>query len=129
MITIGINKEINYLQIMCLSSVNQCLQQVNANNKINTNIGHQKLGFFMASSTPLTGIELIDCARANSNAGIELAAERCGYGQDLNAFESQLQQDCDRMGISISSFQDLITMEQKINPPGIEIAPDSKAQL
>ncbi len=83
----------------------------------------------MASSTPLTGIELIDCARANSNAGIELAAKRCGYGQDLNAFESQLQTDCNRMGISVSSFNDLIAMEQKLNPSGIEIAPDSKAKL
>ena len=83
----------------------------------------------MASSTPLRGAELIDCAKANSNAGIELAAHRCGYNQDLESFERQLKQDCKRIGIDIHSFNDLIAMQQKVTLPGVEIAPDSKAKL
>ncbi len=83
----------------------------------------------MASSIPLTGTELIDCARANYNAGLELAAKRCGYGQDLKTFESQLQQDCDRMGISIDSFKDLVLIEHRIGQSGMEIAPNTKAEL
>lgn len=83
----------------------------------------------MTVEKPLTGTELIDCAKANSNAGIKLAAERCGYKQDLEAFERQLKQDCDEIGIDISSFKDLIGMEQPMTLPGVEIAPDSKSQL
>ncbi len=83
----------------------------------------------MALSTPLTGTELIDCAKANSNAGIELAAQRCGYNQDLEAFERQLKEDCDQIGISIGGFSDLSAMKQSMNLPGVEIAPDSKSKL
>jgi hypothetical protein len=35
----------------------------------------------------LQGSELIDCAIANGSQGISVAAERCGYGDNLKGFE------------------------------------------
>ena len=38
----------------------------------------------MVSSQPLHDIELVNCARANANQGIETAAYQCGYGDNIN---------------------------------------------
>lgn len=81
----------------------------------------------MATSPPLRGSELIDCARANSK-GIEVAAQRCGYDQDRSAFEQALQQAGNQIGVEIQGFQDLISDRQQ-SETGVEIAPDSPSQL
>lgn len=85
----------------------------------------------MASPTPLKGTDLIDCARANAKQGIETAAELCGYGRDLNTFQQELQQACDRIGVKFYELSDLITDQQSIidRQGGIEVAPDTPAEL
>lgn len=63
----------------------------------------------MASEKSLSGAELIDCARANVNEGIEVAAFRCGYGDDIKAFELELQRSAQSLGLEIKDFKDLTT--------------------
>ncbi|HEY9858098.1 MAG TPA: hypothetical protein V6D16_01230, partial [Candidatus Obscuribacterales bacterium] len=85
---------------------------------------------FMASSTPLKGTDLIDCAKANAKQGIETAAHLCGYGNDLNTFERELHQACQNIGVNIDELSDLITDQQQIiQLAGTEVAPDSPSSL
>lgn len=84
----------------------------------------------MASSSPLKGIELVDCAKANAAQGSNVAAELCGYGKDVAQFKQNLQQACQQMGVEISELSDLITEQQVVRETGgIEIAPDTPSQL
>jgi hypothetical protein len=84
----------------------------------------------MASSTPLQGLELVDCARANAKQGIETAAELCGYGEDLNTFSRQLKQACDDMGVTVNELSDLITEQDGlIKTEGEIVAPESETVL
>jgi len=82
----------------------------------------------MASTAPLTGSELIDCAKANSPKGVEIAASRCGY-RNIAAFETALVEAGDRLGIEINSFEDLNRSSSDRQEPGVEIAPDSLDSL
>lgn len=82
------------------------------------------------ASSPLQGSELIDCAKANGSKGIELASQRCGYGEDLDTFERELRKAGDHIGIKIGSFQDLITdRRDDEDDKGTVIGPDSPSQL
>lgn len=84
----------------------------------------------MAAPETLHGSELIDCARANGTYGIEVAAERCGYGNDLDRFQHELKQACDRMGITFDSFNDLLKSSTKEQQElGEIVAPDTPNQL
>lgn len=86
----------------------------------------------MASTTPLKGSELIDCAKANAELGTEVACERCGYGDDLDTFGQQLKQACQDIGVEIESIEDLITdtRQSLFQPPDVvEIGPDTPSQL
>lgn len=84
----------------------------------------------MASPTPLTGIELVDCAKSNAEQGVAIASHQCGYGTDTDQFIHALKAACGDMGISISGLEDLITEQQRIiSIGGIEVAPDSKSEL
>ena len=84
----------------------------------------------MASPTPLQGLELIDCAKANAAQGIETAAHLCGYGKDLNTFKRELKQACQDIGVKIEELSDLITDQQTVREVGgIEVAPDTPADL
>ncbi|MBD2104981.1 hypothetical protein [Leptolyngbya sp. FACHB-261] len=83
----------------------------------------------MASIAPLQGSELIDCARANFKKGIQVAAERCGYGEDLQTFERELKKACDHIGVEIGSFQDLTPDGQREQEPGMVVSPDTVGQL
>lgn len=82
----------------------------------------------MASLSPLKGTDLIDCAKANATQGIEVAAERCGYGSDLATFEKELQKAGDYIGIELHSFGDLLP-NRSSQEPGVIIAPDSPTDL
>jgi hypothetical protein len=62
------------------------------------------------SSEPLQGAELVDCAKANENEDIEIAAQRCGYN-DVAIFEQKLRDACNSLGIEIQSFNDLTSMQ------------------
>lgn len=84
----------------------------------------------MASSQPIKGIELIDCAKANAQQGIATAAELCGYRGDLNTFERELRSACQDIGVEVKELSDLITDQQMMKQGmGIEIAPDTPSEL
>ncbi len=84
----------------------------------------------MASPTPLQGIELIDCAKANAKQGIKTAAELSGYGQDTQTFQQELKQACQSIGVEIDELSDLITDQQTVRRDGgIEVAPDTPSEL
>lgn len=79
----------------------------------------------------LTGIELIDCAKANAQKGITVAAKQSGYDDNVNLFLENLQQACQSIGVNIEQLEDLVTDQQllKENKKGLEISPDSPTQL
>ena len=61
----------------------------------------------MASSVPLTGVILVDCAKANVASGLAKACDRCGYGDDIEAFQAALKSACDEMNVDIQEFAEL----------------------
>ncbi len=84
----------------------------------------------MSSTFPLTGVELVDCAKANALDGADIAAERCGYGQDVKAFQTALQSACAEMAIDVESVADLITPQQQImTQGGMAVAPKTYGDL
>ena len=85
----------------------------------------------MASSTPLQGTELVDCARANAKQGIETAALQCGYGEDINTFASALKQACEQMNLQVKELSELITDQEMILQmgQGEVVAPDTASEL
>ncbi len=84
----------------------------------------------LSGQIPLTGIDLIDCARANAASGLETTAKLCGYGSSLSSFQEALKQAARQMGVKIESLSDLI-----IQPPylmgdqGVDVAPDTDSSL
>ncbi len=62
----------------------------------------------LSGKEPLTGVDLIDCARGNASAGIVKAAKLCGYGRDIQSFQSALKQTISEMGLSLDSFSNLL---------------------
>lgn len=83
----------------------------------------------MPANVPLKNLELIDCAMANSSVGIEVAADSCGYGGDIEGFEKALREAADYSRIDIRGFHDLLNVSNTSADQGIEIAPDSPSQL
>lgn len=85
----------------------------------------------MASSTPLQGTELVDCARANAKQGIETAALQCGYGDDLNTFSRELKAACEQMNLQVKELNQLITEQDMILQigGGEIVAPDTASEL
>lgn len=85
----------------------------------------------MASTTPLKGTELVDCARANAKQGIETAAYQCGYGEDLNTFAGELRQACTEMNLQVKELNELVTdHDMLLNLGSGEIvAPDTASEL
>ena len=85
----------------------------------------------MASSTPLQGTELVDCARANAKQGIETAANLCGYGEDINTFAQALKQACEDMNLQVKELSELITDQEMILQmgQGEVVAPDTASEL
>jgi hypothetical protein len=84
----------------------------------------------MSASKPLTGVELVDCAKANAPQGIEVASEQCGYGEDISKFQQALHQACQAMGVDISELSDLITEQQTTRQiGGVEFAPETQSEL
>jgi hypothetical protein len=84
----------------------------------------------MASPTPLHDSELLDCVIANSKSGITVAAQNCGYGDDLERFQIELQKAGDAIGVDIQQFTDLNHLSRRESgQAGIEIAPETPNQL
>ena len=84
----------------------------------------------MAANQPLTGIALIDCAKANATQGVTEASRLCGYGSDLDTFRAALAKAGDDMGVTLDGLEDLITDQFVVKrTQGLEIAPDSPQDL
>lgn len=66
----------------------------------------------LSGEEPLTGAELIDCARANASAGVATAAKLCGYSTDLDRFQSALTATSQEMGIAAKSFKSLLNNDR-----------------
>ncbi|MBE9167781.1 hypothetical protein IQ238_09705 [Pleurocapsales cyanobacterium LEGE 06147] len=61
----------------------------------------------LSGEIPLTGTELINCARANAVGDINTAAKLCGYGEDISGFQEALRQAGHNMGLNIEFLSDL----------------------
>lgn len=61
----------------------------------------------MVAKKPLTGVILVDCAKANAAQGLSIAASQCGYGDDVKGFLSALQAAGKEMGVEIQELEDL----------------------
>ena len=83
----------------------------------------------MASSSPLTGVVLVDCAKANVENGIEVAASQCGYGDDINAFQTALKSACADMNIDLKEFAELSAGKRVNSREGMEVYPDTPGKL
>jgi hypothetical protein len=84
----------------------------------------------MSNSSPLTGVILIDCARANAKYGLTVTAEQCGYGKDTTAFQTALQKACHDMGVEVADLAELIAAETDLPPErGMDVSPDSPSRL
>lgn len=83
----------------------------------------------MTSSSPLTGVILVDCAKANVENGVDVAARQCGYGDDVSAFQKALKSACAEMNIDLKEFADL-SIDKRVNQrDGIEVYPDTTSDL
>ncbi|NEP18959.1 MAG: hypothetical protein F6J97_19005 [Leptolyngbya sp. SIO4C1] len=84
----------------------------------------------MSADQPLTGTDLIDCARANAPQGLEVSAQQCGFGDDTTAFMTALKDACQSRGITVNELSDLITDQQSVQRAGgVEVAPDTPSDL
>jgi hypothetical protein len=83
----------------------------------------------MASSIPLHGTELIDCAHASAKQGISVAAQQCGYSNDIDTFQHELTVALAHVGIKNKDFDDLLKTAVLAPKLGIEIAPDTATEL
>jgi hypothetical protein len=83
----------------------------------------------MASPTPLHGTELIDCAQASAKEGISVAAQQCGYRDDIETFQRELSGALAHIGIKNKDFEDLLKTIAPVPNLGVEIAPDTATQL
>ncbi len=82
----------------------------------------------MSQTHPLTGIDLVDCAKANAAQGTDVAASRCGY-DDNESFLHALRQAASAMGIELTSLNDLLADSGTVERAGVEISPDGPGQL
>ncbi|AFZ43702.1 hypothetical protein PCC7418_1513 [Halothece sp. PCC 7418] len=63
----------------------------------------------LSGEHPLTGEELIDCAKANVSKGVATAAQLCGFASDLDRFRTALKDTMAEMGIEDESLQKLLS--------------------
>ena len=62
----------------------------------------------LSGEEPLTGNDLIGCARGNAASGVAKTAQLCGYANDVDRFKSVLKQTIAEMGLEIRSLNNLL---------------------
>lgn len=62
----------------------------------------------LSGEEPLTGADLIDCAKGNAASGLAKAAQLCGYGSKIEQFQSALKQTMEEMEIEAKSLSKLL---------------------
>ena len=68
----------------------------------------------VTNPTPLKGIILAGCARANADAGVTVAAQKCGYGSNIDRFIQALQLACEMLDLESQEFSKLMTEQCQI---------------
>ena len=63
----------------------------------------------IAGKNPLTGEELVNCAKANASGGVEQTAKVCGFASDIDRFKSSLQATVRELELPEESFSKLLT--------------------
>ena len=66
----------------------------------------------LSGKEPLTGEDLINCARGNGSAGVIKTAQLCGYSRDIESFKSALKQTISEMGLPLDSFSNLLDVDR-----------------
>jgi hypothetical protein len=61
----------------------------------------------LSGKEPLTGQELINCAKGNAFSGIVNTAKLCGYNSDVEKFKVNLNQAVEDLGLDINSIKSL----------------------
>lgn len=62
----------------------------------------------LSGENPLSGEELINCARANVSKGIATVAQLCGFASDVEKFRSTLKATMEEMEVEVESLQKLL---------------------
>lgn len=63
----------------------------------------------LSGENPLTGEDLINCAKANAKQTISNVALLCGYGSDVNRFRTSLQETMKEIGVEHESLENLLS--------------------
>jgi len=80
----------------------------------------------MTSSTPLQGIELISCAKANVEQGLAATCQQCGYGENVQLFQQNLVLTGQEIGVNLDQLSNLTTVQQRVpEKDEIEGTPDT----
>lgn len=61
----------------------------------------------LSGKEPLTGEELINCAKGNAYTGIVNTAKLCGYNSNVEQFKANLNQAIQNLGLDISEIKSL----------------------
>ncbi|WP_036478316.1 hypothetical protein [Myxosarcina sp. GI1] len=84
----------------------------------------------MTAPEQLQGVELIDCAKANAESGLSVAAKQCGYGDDTEAFKQNLVRACQKIGVEIEQLSDLVDNDKlPAEQARSTISPDTTSEL
>ncbi len=62
----------------------------------------------LSGEYPLTGEDLINCARANVSKEIATTAQLCGYGSDVERFRTAVKEKMSEMGLDHEGLKKLI---------------------
>ncbi len=62
----------------------------------------------LSGKNPLTGEELINCAKPNASKGIKTVAQLCGYASDIEGFRTALKEAMTETGIEHESLDQLL---------------------
>ena len=62
----------------------------------------------LSGEEPLTGDDLVSCARGNAATGVAKTAQLCGYAKDIDRFQSVLKQTMTEMGLENKSLNNLL---------------------
>lgn len=64
--------------------------------------------------TPLRGVVLAGYAKVNADAGLIVAAKKCGYGSDIERFVTALQWACIDLEIDVKELTELMAERSQI---------------
>ena len=65
-------------------------------------------------------------AKANADAGGTIAAQKCGYGSDINRFVQSLQSACEALNLEAREFSQLMTEQCQIREMQPVVVPVSR---